>query len=72
MGEERIKSNEKLEHLAISCSWKARAQILADVVKVYGSGGRAIIFADTKSEATELGTNSEIRDSNYNSTFSVH
>lgn len=63
VGEERIKSGENLEHLAISCDKKTKYDTLADIVKIYGRDGRTIVFADTKAEATYIGTNSSIRDS---------
>jgi len=60
VGNDRVKSANTIKHLAISCHWEQRNLILPDVIKVYGAQGRTIIFSDTKSDATELATNSAI------------
>lgn len=38
------KTNRNVEHLAISCPFQNRLSALADVLTVYGKGGRTIVF----------------------------
>eukprot|EP01116_Phalansterium_solitarium_P006071 TRINITY_DN18387_c0_g1_i1.p1 TRINITY_DN18387_c0_g1~~TRINITY_DN18387_c0_g1_i1.p1 ORF type:complete len:706 (+),score=244.14 TRINITY_DN18387_c0_g1_i1:73-2190(+) len=60
IGNDRVKASLSIQYLALGCHWTVRAAALADVVKVYGGGGRTIVFADTKAEATELATQSSL------------
>ena len=38
------KTAKNVEHLAISCPFQNRLAALADVLTVYGKGGRVIVF----------------------------
>lgn len=49
VSKETVKTATTVRHLAISCHWKERPEVLANIVKVYGmKGGRTIIFTNTK------------------------
>lgn len=40
-----------------------RASIIADIIRAYGKGGRALIFAQTKMEVDDIASSPELRDS---------
>jgi ATP-dependent RNA helicase DDX21 len=61
IGSNDKKSSDLIEHLAILTTREAKHEMLADLVKLYGSVGRTIVFADTKQEANEIATSSSIR-----------
>ncbi|PVV01792.1 hypothetical protein BB560_003778, partial [Smittium megazygosporum] len=54
IGKSKLKTSELIEHLAVMCSWAAHHDVVADLLSVYGLRGRAIIFAETKAEVTNL------------------
>lgn len=54
-------SSTTIRHLAIACDWRERQAVLADVVKVYGTGTKVLVFCNTKAEANQLATESGIR-----------
>jgi ATP-dependent RNA helicase DDX21 len=60
VSEETLQTSKDVVHYALCCHFSVRAETLADVIKVYGQNGRAIVFANTKSEASELGLSSSI------------
>jgi ATP-dependent RNA helicase DDX21 len=42
-------------HLVCACPWQVRPATIGDLIRVYcGSGGRCIVFVETKKEADEL------------------
>lgn len=43
-----------MRHLVLPSHWSQRTQMLPDLVKCYGAGGRTIIFTETKRDANEL------------------
>ena len=60
VGNTKLKTAATVEHLAIMCGGQQRAATLGDIVKMYGRGGRCIVFADTKAEANDLALSSSI------------
>eukprot|EP00048_Salpingoeca_helianthica_P012160 m.176131 g.176131 ORF g.176131 m.176131 type:complete len:802 (+) comp15337_c11_seq1:460-2865(+) len=55
VGDDAVKTADKVEHYAVRCSPFMRANIIADLVQVHrGPKGRVMIFCETKQEATEL------------------
>uniref|UniRef100_A0AAY4ENV2 RNA helicase n=1 Tax=Denticeps clupeoides TaxID=299321 RepID=A0AAY4ENV2_9TELE len=64
IGKKTQKAATTVEHLAIACHWSQRAAVIGDVIQVYsGSHARAIVFCETKKEATELSLNASIKQS---------
>uniref|UniRef100_A0A6I8NHJ4 RNA helicase n=1 Tax=Ornithorhynchus anatinus TaxID=9258 RepID=A0A6I8NHJ4_ORNAN len=56
------KAATTVEHLAIQCRENQRAAVIGDVIQVYsGNQGRAIVFCETKKDATEMALNSNIK-----------
>ncbi|KAI8853291.1 P-loop containing nucleoside triphosphate hydrolase protein [Chytridium lagenaria] len=59
----RETTSENVKHYSIPSRWQNRADILGDIVAVYGrtgGSGRTIIFVETKGEANELGLNEKL------------
>ncbi|KAI5070432.1 hypothetical protein GOP47_0014775 [Adiantum capillus-veneris] len=56
VGEEKMKASCSVRHLLLPCGRAARAQLIPDVISCYSSGGRTIIFTETKNDASELGS----------------
>ncbi|KAL6004739.1 hypothetical protein ACLOJK_005295 [Asimina triloba] len=54
VGNEKMKASTSVRHIALPCSHSARAQVIPDIVRCYSSGGRTIIFTETKSSCSEL------------------
>ncbi|XP_043722673.1 DEAD-box ATP-dependent RNA helicase 7 [Telopea speciosissima] len=54
VGNEKMKASTNVRHIVLPCSSSARAQVIPDVIRCYGSGGRTIIFTETKDSASEL------------------
>ena len=65
IGNQRLKASETVKHYCVPSHWSNRANILGDIVSVYGKGnnGRTIIFVETKGEANELCLNDKLKDS---------
>ncbi|XP_038599789.1 ATP-dependent RNA helicase DDX50-like [Tachyglossus aculeatus] len=56
------KTATTVEHLAIQCRGNHRAAVIGDVIQVYsGNQGRAIVFCETKKDASEMALNSNIK-----------
>eukprot|EP01125_Pyxidicula_operculata_P002201 TRINITY_DN12113_c0_g1_i1.p1 TRINITY_DN12113_c0_g1~~TRINITY_DN12113_c0_g1_i1.p1 ORF type:complete len:690 (+),score=218.79 TRINITY_DN12113_c0_g1_i1:36-2105(+) len=49
-----------VRHLAIKTDRKSRMDALNDVVNVYSSGGKTMVFCDTKQEANEIALSSSL------------
>lgn len=43
-----------MQHLAIQCPYQNRLSALADILVVYGKGGKVIVFTQTKADANSL------------------
>ncbi|KAG6478394.1 hypothetical protein ZIOFF_061836 [Zingiber officinale] len=54
VGNEKLKASASVRHLALPCLKSTRQQILPDIIRCYSSGGRTIIFTETKESASEL------------------
>lgn len=54
VGEEKMKASSSVRHLLLPCARSARGQLIPDVISCYSSGGRTIIFTETKNDASEL------------------
>ena len=49
------RTSKTIRHLAIKCSFQERAEVIGDFLTAYcGKFGRAVVFAETKKEASEL------------------
>ena len=50
------------QHLAIKCSYQDRSATIGDILSVYsGNHGRAMVFCQTKRDADELATSSDLK-----------
>ncbi|KAB1222832.1 DEAD-box ATP-dependent RNA helicase 7 [Morella rubra] len=54
VGNEKMKASANVRHIVLPCSSSARAQLIPDVIRSYSSGGRTIIFTETKDCASTL------------------
>eukprot|EP00262_Sarcandra_glabra_P017166 TRINITY_DN5799_c0_g1_i1.p1 TRINITY_DN5799_c0_g1~~TRINITY_DN5799_c0_g1_i1.p1 ORF type:complete len:736 (-),score=173.37 TRINITY_DN5799_c0_g1_i1:265-2472(-) len=54
VGNEKLKASANVRHIVLPCSHSARAQLIPDIIRCYSSGGRTIIFTETKSSVSEL------------------
>ncbi|XWS61059.1 hypothetical protein CRYUN_Cryun07bG0093100 [Craigia yunnanensis] len=54
VGNEKMKASTSVRHIVLPCSKSARSQLIPDVIRCYSSGGRTIIFTETKDSASEL------------------
>ncbi|GAB4858708.1 hypothetical protein Ancab_010181 [Ancistrocladus abbreviatus] len=48
-----MKASTNVRHIVIPRSSSARAQLIPDIIRCYSSGGRTIIFTETKDSASE-------------------
>ncbi|PIN09721.1 ATP-dependent RNA helicase [Handroanthus impetiginosus] len=54
VGNEKMKASTSVRHIVIPCSASARSQLIPDIISCYSSGGRTIIFTETKDSASTL------------------
>eukprot|EP00250_Pteridium_aquilinum_P005217 c15347_g1_i1 orf=588-2879(+) len=54
VGENEEKLAEGIKIYSISCPGAAKRSILSDLITVYGKGGKAIVFTQTKKDADEV------------------
>ncbi|OMO98005.1 hypothetical protein COLO4_14203 [Corchorus olitorius] len=54
VGNEKMKASTNVRHIVLPCSKAARSQLIPDIIRCYSSGGRTIIFTETKDSASEL------------------
>ncbi|XP_016497180.2 LOW QUALITY PROTEIN: DEAD-box ATP-dependent RNA helicase 7 [Nicotiana tabacum] len=54
VGNEKMKASKNVRHIIIPCSSSARSQLIPDIIRCYSSGGRTIIFTETRGYASEL------------------
>ncbi|XP_010275981.1 PREDICTED: DEAD-box ATP-dependent RNA helicase 7 [Nelumbo nucifera] len=54
VGNEKMKASANVRHIVLPCSGSARSQVIPDIIRCYSSGGRTIIFTETKDSASEL------------------
>ncbi|XP_077569608.1 nucleolar RNA helicase 2 isoform X2 [Stigmatopora nigra] len=64
IGSKTQRTATTVEHRAIECYYSHRASLIGDLIKIYsGSGGRVIIFCETKKEASSLALDPAINQS---------
>ncbi|XP_054785825.1 DEAD-box ATP-dependent RNA helicase 7-like isoform X1 [Prosopis cineraria] len=54
VGNEKMKASTNVRHIVLPCTSSARSQLIPDIIRCYSSGGRTIIFTETKESASEL------------------
>ncbi|KAJ6792946.1 DEAD-box ATP-dependent RNA helicase 7-like [Iris pallida] len=54
VGNEKLKASASIRHLVMPCSSAARSQLIPDIIRCYSSGGRTIIFTETRESASQL------------------
>ncbi|XP_075484208.1 DEAD-box ATP-dependent RNA helicase 7-like [Primulina tabacum] len=54
VGNEKMKASTNVRHIVLPCSSSARSQLIPDIISCYSSGGRTIIFTETKDSASTL------------------
>ncbi|XP_022928900.1 DEAD-box ATP-dependent RNA helicase 7-like [Cucurbita moschata] len=54
VGNEKMKASNDVRHIVIPCSDSERSRLIPDIIRCYSSGGRTIIFTETKESASEL------------------
>ncbi|KAM3340655.1 DEAD-box ATP-dependent RNA helicase 7 [Capsicum galapagoense] len=54
VGDEKMKAGKNVRHIIIPCTGSARSQLIPDILRCYSSGGRTIIFTETRGYASEL------------------
>ncbi|XP_075501369.1 DEAD-box ATP-dependent RNA helicase 7-like [Primulina tabacum] len=54
VGNEKMKASISVRHIVLPCSSSARSQLIPDIIRCYSSGGRTIIFTETKDSASTL------------------
>ncbi|KAI3471075.1 hypothetical protein Pfo_027738 [Paulownia fortunei] len=54
VGNEKMKASTNVRHIVLPCSVSARSQLIPDIIRCYSSGGRTIIFTETKDSASTL------------------
>nr|BBI55612.1 DEAD-box ATP-dependent RNA helicase 7-like protein [Cryptomeria japonica] len=54
VGDDKMKASTSIRHIVLPCFYKARATVIPDVIRCYSSGGRSIVFTETKNDASEL------------------
>ena len=62
IGRDKCRTANTVSHIAIPSRWQNRADVLGDILAVYGRGnsGRSIIFVETKGEGNDLGLNEKL------------
>ncbi|TKY51219.1 DEAD-box ATP-dependent RNA helicase 7 [Spatholobus suberectus] len=54
VGNTKMKASINVRHIVLPCTGSARAQLIPDIIRCYSSGGRTIIFTETKESASQL------------------
>ncbi|KAK8692705.1 hypothetical protein V6N13_070312 [Hibiscus sabdariffa] len=54
VGNEKMKASTNVRHIVMPCTKSARSHLIPDIIRCYSSGGRTIIFTETKDCASEL------------------
>ncbi|CAN6709707.1 unnamed protein product [Malus baccata var. baccata] len=54
VGNEKMKASTNVRHIVLPCSSSARSELIPDIIRCYSSGGRSIIFTETKEAASGL------------------
>ncbi|XP_027367878.1 DEAD-box ATP-dependent RNA helicase 7 [Abrus precatorius] len=54
VGNTKMKASTNVRHIVLPCTSAARSQLIPDIIRCYSSGGRTIIFTETKESASQL------------------
>ncbi|KAH9611709.1 hypothetical protein KSS87_013007 [Heliosperma pusillum] len=54
VSDQKMKASTSVRHIAMPCSASARPELIPDIIRCYSSGGRTIIFTETKESASQL------------------
>jgi ATP-dependent RNA helicase DDX21 len=55
VGNEKQKASGQVQHLLLPCQWQERVSLIPDLIRAKApTGGRCILFCDTKRDCTEL------------------
>ncbi|GMJ14925.1 PLANT RNA HELICASE75 [Hibiscus trionum] len=54
VGNEKMKASTNVRHIVMPCTRSAWSHLIPDIIRCYSSGGRTIIFTETKDSASEL------------------
>ncbi|XP_020208765.1 DEAD-box ATP-dependent RNA helicase 7 [Cajanus cajan] len=54
VGNTKMKASTNVRHIVLPCTGSARSQLIPDIIRCYSSGGRTIIFTETKESASQL------------------
>ncbi|KAK9103515.1 hypothetical protein Sjap_020769 [Stephania japonica] len=54
VGNEKMKASASVRHIVLPCSSAAQPQLIPDIIRCYSSGGRTIVFTETKDSASQL------------------
>ncbi|CAK8573615.1 unnamed protein product [Lathyrus sativus] len=54
VGDTKMKASTSVRHIILPCTGSARSQLIPDIILFYSSGGRTIIFTETKESASQL------------------
>ncbi|KAL4575912.1 hypothetical protein LXL04_011999 [Taraxacum kok-saghyz] len=54
VGVQVMKASENVRHIIMPCSSTARSQVIPDIIRHHSSGGRTIVFTETKDYCSEL------------------
>ncbi|KAG5075128.1 hypothetical protein JHK84_056359 [Glycine max] len=54
VGNTKMKASINVRHIVLPCTSSARAQLIPDIIRCYSSGGRTIVFTETKESASQL------------------
>ncbi|KAL2920556.1 DEAD-box ATP-dependent RNA helicase 7 [Bienertia sinuspersici] len=56
VSDQKMKASTSVRHIVMPCSASARGDLIPDIIRCYSSGGRSIIFTETKECASQLAT----------------
>ncbi|XP_021765236.1 DEAD-box ATP-dependent RNA helicase 7-like [Chenopodium quinoa] len=54
VSDQKMKASTSVRHIVIPCSSSAMADLIPDIIRCYASGGRSIVFTETKEFASRL------------------
>ncbi|MED6144045.1 DEAD-box ATP-dependent RNA helicase 7 [Stylosanthes scabra] len=54
VGNTKMKASTNVRHIVLPCTTSARSRLIPDIIRCYSSGGRTIIFTETKESASQL------------------
>ncbi|KAH9615485.1 hypothetical protein KSS87_000960, partial [Heliosperma pusillum] len=54
VSDQKMKASTSVRHIVMPCSAAARPELIPDIIRCYSSGGRTIIFTETKESASQL------------------